>query len=70
MDLNIYLQGDLDFANDTLVAVTRMFNSGSTYEQIQTGAGILIFLTLIVSYFKYILDPDHYLTPLKSLYWV
>ena len=66
MDLNVYLQGDLEFANDTLVAVARMFNSGSTYEQIQTGAGILIFLTLFLSYFKYILDPERSPYPFKE----
>ena len=66
MDLNVYLQGDLEFANDTLVAVARMFNAGSTYEQIQTGAGILIFLTLFLSYFKYILDPERSPYPFKE----
>ncbi|WP_076922356.1 conjugal transfer protein TraG N-terminal domain-containing protein [Pseudoalteromonas sp. SK20] len=66
MDLNVYLQGDLEFANDALVAVTRMFNGGSTYDQIQTGAGILIFLTLILSYFKYILDPEKSPYPVKE----
>ncbi|MDC9563475.1 MULTISPECIES: conjugal transfer protein TraG N-terminal domain-containing protein, partial [unclassified Pseudoalteromonas] len=66
MDLNVYLQGDLEFANDTLVAVARMFNSGSTYDQIQTGAGILIFLTLFLSYFKYILDPERSPYPFKE----
>ena len=66
MDLNVYLQGDLEFANDTLVAVARMFNAGSTYDQIQTGAGILIFLTLFLSYFKYILDPERSPYPFKE----
>lgn len=66
MELKVYLQGDLEFANDALVAVTRMFNSGSTYEQIQTGAGILIFLTLFLSYFKYILDPEKSPYPIKE----
>ena len=66
MDLNVYLQGDLEFANDTLVAVARMFNSGTTYQQIQTGAGILIFLTLFLSYFKYILDPERSPYPFKE----
>ncbi|MGO2275524.1 conjugal transfer protein TraG N-terminal domain-containing protein, partial [Pseudoalteromonas nigrifaciens] len=66
MDLNVYLQGDLEFANDTLVAVARMFNAGTTYQQIQTGAGILIFLTLFLSYFKYILDPERSPYPFKE----
>ncbi|MBB1417330.1 conjugal transfer protein TraG N-terminal domain-containing protein, partial [Pseudoalteromonas sp. SG44-1] len=66
MDLNVYLQGDLEFANDTLVAVARMFNAGSTYDQIQTGAGVLIFLTLFLSYFKYILDPERSPYPFKE----